>query len=379
MLVTGNPVLDDEGNIRLVVVNARDISELNRLHSQLEESRALNYQYSSELKYFQQQKKFGSRIVIRSASMQRVFDTAMRVARVESSVLITGESGTGKGLLAELIHKASERSSGSLIHINCNAIPESLIEAELFGYESGAFTGARPGGKPGFFEMAEGGTLLLDEIGELPPAVQVKLLQFLEDNELVRVGSITPRKINVRVIAATNRDLESMVTAGTFRKDLFFRLNVIPLKIPPLRERVEDIPPLIDFFLRQFNKKCGTEKSVSPEVVDCLRRYSFPGNIRELANLIEQLVVLTPTDHINLEDLPIAVREKDWNGCLLPATESDLTKVLREVEKQMIVRALKSCGSQRQAARLLNIDHSTLSRKIKRHRIQHGAILHRVE
>ncbi len=379
VLVTGNPVLDDEGNIRLVVVNARDISELNRLHSQLEESRALNYQYSSELKYFQQQKKFGSRIVIRSASMQRVFDTAMRVARVESSVLITGESGTGKGLLAELIHKASERSSGSLIHINCNAIPESLIEAELFGYESGAFTGARPGGKPGFFEMAEGGTLLLDEIGELPPAVQVKLLQFLEDNELVRVGSITPRKINVRVIAATNRDLESMVTAGTFRKDLFFRLNVIPLKIPPLRERVEDIPPLIDFFLRQFNNKCGTEKSVSPEVVDCLRRYSFPGNIRELANLIEQLVVLTPTDHIDLEDLPIAVREKDWNGCLLPATESDLTKVLREVEKQMIVRALKSCGSQRQAARLLNIDHSTLSRKIKRHRIQHGAVLHRVE
>ena len=385
VLVTGNPVLDSAGNIRLVVVNARDISELNRLHAELEESRALNFQYSSELNYIQQFKQFDSEIVVRSAAMQRIFEKAMRIARVESSVLITGESGTGKSLIADVIHRASNRSAGSLIQINCGAIPESLIEAELFGYEQGAFTGAREQGKPGYFEMAHGGTLLLDEVGELPLSVQVKLLRFLENNQVVRVGATTPRKLDVRVIAATNRDLEGMVNAGTFRKDLFFRLNVVPLKIPPLRQRVDDIPPLIHFFLKQFNAKCHTDMSLAPAALDCLRNFSFPGNIRELANLIEQLVVLTPGDRIGLEDLPAAIRKNEADPCLFPdtdlfpETEWNLGNVVQSVEKHMIISALKTCGSQRQAARLLNIDHSTLSRKIKRYKITHGVITHHGE
>jgi PAS domain S-box-containing protein len=379
VLVTGNPVLDSTGNIRLVVVNARDISELNRLHAELEESRALNFQYSSELNYIQQFKQFESEIVVRSAAMQRIFEKAMRIARVESSVLITGESGTGKSLIADVIHRASNRAGGSLIQINCGAIPESLIEAELFGYEQGAFTGARSQGKPGYFEMAHGGTLLLDEVGELPLNVQVKLLRFLENNQVVRVGATTPRKLDVRVVAATNRDLESMVNAGTFRKDLFFRLNVVPLKIPPLRKRADDIPPLIHFFLKQFNAKCHTDKSLSPAALDCLRNFSYPGNIRELANLIEQLVVLTPTDRIGLEDLPAAVRQNEPDPCLFPETEWNLGNVVQGVEKNLIINALKACGSQRQAAKLLNIDHSTLSRKIKRYKIDHGAIIHHGE
>jgi transcriptional regulator with PAS, ATPase and Fis domain len=305
---------------------------------------------------------------------------AMRVARVDSSVLLTGESGVGKGLFAELIHRSSNRSNGSLIKVNCGAIPETLIEAELFGYESGAFTGARAGGKPGYLEMAEGGTLLLDEIGELPYGAQVKLLRFLEDNDVIRVGSTRSRKIDVRVIAATNRDLESMVNTGGFRKDLFFRLNVVPIKIPPLRERVEDIPPLIHHFLKLFNEKCNTAKSLSPLVVDCFCNYKFPGNIRELANLIEQLVVLTPEDIIGLEDLPSTIRNGETGFCNLVAeNEWNLNKMVKDVEKQMILRALKICGSQRKAARLLGVDHSTLSRKIKRLQIQHGAILHHVE
>lgn len=380
ILVTGSPVWDNNGNIRLVVVNARDISELNRLHTELEESRALNYQYSTELKKILRDRELNTEVIIRTASMRRVFEMAMRVARVNSSVLLTGESGVGKGLFAELIHKSSNRSNGSLIKVNCGAIPETLIEPELFGYESGAFTGARAGGKPGYLEMAEGGTLLLDEIGELPLGAQVKLLRFLEDNDVIRVGSTRPRRIDVRVIAATNRDLEGMVNTGGFRKDLFFRLNVVPIKIPPLRERVEDIPPLIHYFLKQFNEKCDAAKSLSPLAVDCLCNYVFPGNIRELANLIEQLVVLTPGDIIGVEDLPSAVRRGKNDLCdLVSENEWNLNKMVKDIEKQMILRALKSCGSQRQAARMLGIDHSTLSRKIKRHQIQTGAILHHVE
>jgi PAS domain S-box-containing protein/TyrR family helix-turn-helix protein len=380
ILVTGNPVLDQHGRIRLVVVNARDITELNRLHAELEESRALKEKFHSELKHLHRSQKINSRIVIRSASMQRVFDTAMRIARVDSSVLITGESGSGKGLIARLIHEASARAEGSLIHINCGTIPENLIEAELFGYEKGAFTGAQQQGKAGYFEMAEGGSLFLDEIGELPPALQVKLLHFLETNEVVRVGSTRPRRINARILAATNRDLERMVAEGGFRKDLYFRLKVVPLAIPPLKQRVEDIPPLIHFFLEKFNRKCGVQKTISPAAVDCLRRYPYPGNVRELANLIEQLVVLTPDDRIDHEDLPGAVQHGGREPYeIAPNGPKGLKQVVQDVECQVIVAALKTHGSLRSAARQLGVDHTTLSRKIKRYGITSGALVHRGE
>jgi TyrR family helix-turn-helix protein len=318
--------------------------------------------------------------VIRSASMQRVFDTAMRIARVDSSVLITGESGTGKGLIARLIHEASLRAEGSLIHINCGTIPENLIEAELFGYEKGAFTGAQQQGKAGYFEMAEEGSLFLDEIGELPLALQVKLLHFLETNEVVRVGSTRSRKINARILTATNRDLERMVAEGGFRKDLYFRLKVVPLAIPPLRQRVEDIPPLIHFFLEKFNRKCGVQKTISPAAVDCLRRYPYPGNVRELANLIEQLVVLTPGDRIDLEDLPGVVQHGGREPYeLAPNGPKRLKQIVQDVERQIIVSALKTHGSLRSAARQLGVDHTTLSRKIKRYGMTIGAKMHRGE
>ncbi|MEJ2170218.1 MAG: sigma 54-interacting transcriptional regulator, partial [Desulfobacterales bacterium] len=232
----------------------------------------------------------------------------MRIARVDSSVLITGESGVGKGLIAGLIHDASARAERPLIHINCGTIPDNLIEAELFGYEKGAFTGAKQQGKAGYFEMADGGTLFLDEIGELPLALQVKLLHFLETGEVVRIGSTRSRRIDARILTATNRNLERMVADGGFRKDLFFRLKVVPLAIPPLRQRVEDIPPLIGVFLDKFNRKCGVRKTISSAAADCLRHYPYPGNVRELANLIEQLVVLTPGDRIDSGDLPAAVQ-----------------------------------------------------------------------
>mgnify|MGYP000141510055 CR=1 FL=1 len=366
ILVTGTPVRNSDGDIRIVVVNARDISELNRLHTELEKSKALNFHYCSELNFIKKYREVSSEFVIRSESMQRIFETAMRVARVDSSVLITGESGTGKNLIAEIIHQSSERRTGSMIRINCGAIPESLIEAELFGYESGAFTGAHAKGKPGQFEMAHQGTLFLDEVGELPLNMQVKLLRFLEDKEIVRIGATTPRRLDVRVVAATNRDLKKMVASGEFRNDLFFRLNVVPLKIPPLRRRVEDIPALIHFFLKKYNQKFQMKKALTPAAIDSLCNYSFPGNIRELANIMERLVLLSSNEQIGLTDLPKAVRKSESRPPFIPERGSNLNETLKQVESRLIVNALKASGSQRKAAKMLKINHTTLSRKIKR-------------
>jgi PAS domain S-box-containing protein len=378
LMVTGNPVYDEDGQIRLVVVNARDLTALNNLQAELEESRVLTRHYRLELSQLHRLHDLSSQLVMRSAAMLRVFDTAMRVAQVDSSVLITGESGVGKGLLAKVIHRASPRQEGPLVRVDCGGIPPSLIEAELFGYEKGAFTGALESGKPGYFELAQGGTLLLDEVGELPLNVQAKLLRFLEDNEVVRVGSTTPRRIDVRVLAATNRDLERMAETGDFRQDLYFRLKVVPLNLPPLRERIEDIPPLIRHFLDLFNQKCRTDKKLSPAAVDCLCRYPFPGNVRELANLVEQLVVLTPGEVVEVPDLPLSVREAQ------PRLSADslsgqwsLPRAVQRLEGEMIIKALKTFGSQREAARHLGIDHTTISRKMKKQGISRVDVMHR--
>jgi PAS domain S-box-containing protein len=378
ILVTGNPVLDEAGQIRLVVVNARDISELNRLHAELETSRALTHHYRSKLDQMHRMQQAGGDIVVRSPAMQKVVETAMRVAEVDSSILLNGESGVGKGLVAEMIHEASARQKGSLIRINCGAIPESLIEAELFGYEKGAFTGARADGKPGYFELAEAGTLFLDEVGELPLNVQVKLLRFLESNEVTRVGATVPRKIDVRIIAATNRDLEAMVSEGGFRRDLFFRLNVVPIGIPPLRERIDDIPPLIHLFLNRFNEKYCMKKTLLPSVVDAMCRHRFPGNVRELQNLVERLVVLSPGEAIGPEHLPDAIQAAgSKNACDFADDTWHLKTATQTVERRLICRALQETASQREAAKRLGVDHSTLSRKIHRLKISTVEILQR--
>ena len=380
ILVTGNPFFDDQGEISLVVVNERDITELNRLRNELEESLALTRKYRSELSQIGIEKNLLSQMVIRNEAMHQVLDRSMRVAQVDSIVLMQGESGVGKGFFARLIHRASKRKDGPFMRVDCGAIPESLIESELFGYEDGAFTGARSKGKPGHFEIAEGGTLFLDEIGDLPLNIQVKLLRFLEGNEVVRVGGTTTRKIDTRVISASNQDLKEMVYEKRFRKDLFFRLNVIPFHIPPLRERTDEIPALINFFLKQCIDKCSANKLILPKAIDRLCRYSFPGNIRELANLVEQLVVLTPGNRIDLKDLPshILMEESKINFGLYE-DEWNLPKAVVMLEKEMIVRALKAYGSQRKAAGPLNIDQSTLARKAKRYGIRTDAIMHYVD
>ena len=377
ILVTGNPVFDNHGEISLVVVNERDITNLNKLRNDLAESKALASRYRSELSLIDKQASLLSEAVIRSEIMHKVLNRSMKVAQVDSTVLIQGETGVGKGFFARLIHRVSPRNDGPFIRVDCGAIPETLIESELFGYEKGAFTGARTDGKPGLFELAEGGTLFLDEIGDLPSTVQVKLLRFLEENSVMRVGGTSIRKVNARVIAATHRNLEEMVENGGFRKDLFFRLNVVPIHIPPLRERVEDIPPLINFFLNDLNRKHSTKKTILPRAIDCLCRYPFSGNIRELSNLVERVVVLTQEQNIQMEDLPSHVRHPDPSADVWPgSSDSNLHSAVAKTEKKMIVQALRTCGTQRKAARILGINQSTLARKAKRYGIRSDAIMH---
>jgi transcriptional regulator with PAS, ATPase and Fis domain len=300
--------------------------------------------------------------------MYKVMEKAVRLSQVDTTILLQGEAGVGKGYFANLIHNSSPRKDKPFIRVDAGAIPEQLIESELFGYEGGAFTGALNKGKPGYFEIAEEGTLFLDEIAEIPLQIQVKLLRFLENSQIVRVGDTTTKTINTRVIAATNKRLDNMVEEGRFRKDLFFRLNVIPLTIPPLRERVEDIPPLIYYFLKKFNQKYSTQKAIFPQALECLCSYSFPGNIRELSNLIEQLVVLLPGDKIDIEDIPSHIRTGYNKGKNTLLTHGwNLQETVAEIEKDLIMRAIENFGSQRKAAGPLGIDHSTLSRKIKKY------------
>ncbi len=380
ILVTGNPVFDDRGELDLVVVNERDITTLIKLRNELDQNRALTSKYRSELSLKKNQKTLISEAVVRSEAMCRVFNTCMKVAQVDSTILMQGESGVGKGFCAKLVHKASRYKNGPFIRVDCGAIPESLIESELFGYEKGAFTGALTAGKPGQFELAERGTLFLDEVGDLPINVQIKLLRFLEENQVIRVGGITSKSIETRVIAATNRNLDEMVRNRTFRKDLFFRLNVVPIHIPPLRKRVEDIPALIELFLKQFNEKYSAEKVILPRAIDCLRHYSFPGNIRELSNLVEQVFVLAQGSKILLEDFPIHVRSAEYNleNCI-DGDNLTLHDAVENVEKRMIVHALRIHRTQRKAARFLGIDQSTLARKAKRYGIKNNAIMHQDE
>lgn len=292
-------------------------------------------------------------IVTRSREMLSVVDVAVQVASSNITVLIEGESGTGKELLARLVHRNSPRAGKPLVHVNCAALAETLLESELFGHVRGAFTGAVKD-RQGRFEVANGGTIFLDEIGEVALATQVKLLRFLQSKEFDRVGESTPRQVDVRVIAATNRNLEDAVKAGTFREDLFYRLNAVRLKLPPLRERSEDIPLLVQHFLKKF----GSTAEVSPQVMNSLRRYIWKGNIRELENVVERAVLLSRGEAIQLHHLP---EEFQSLG------EIDATNLtLEEVERQQIIKVLRLSNDLEDAANLLGIDPATLWRKRKK-------------
>ena len=309
-----------------------------------------------------------------SIKMQRVYELIEKVADSDTTILITGESGTGKELVAKTIHYNSSRADGPFVPINCAAIPKDLLESELFGHEKGAFTGAI-NTRIGRFELANNGTLFLDEIGELDPSLQVKLLRVIQEREFERVGGVKTIKVDVRIIAATNRNLEEAVKEGRFREDLYWRLNVIPIHLPPLRERREDIPLLIDFFVKKFHRK-GKGKALvfPPEVMTILLRYDWPGNVRELENLVERLNVLVSDEVVKPEDLPERFQKIEFRGqemeVLSPQISEegiDLSKTLEEIERELILKALQKAGGVRsKAASLLGLNRTTLIEKLKR-------------
>jgi two-component system response regulator AtoC len=315
---------------------------------------------------------FGN-MVGRSAAMQNVFSLALKVARFDSTVLITGESGTGKELVAQGIHKESERCQGPMVAVNCASIPENLMESELFGHVKGAFTGAEKN-KKGLFELAENGTLFLDEIGDIPLSLQPKLLRVLQENEVRPLGGSTDRPVNVRVITATSKDLQLEMESGNFREDLFYRLNVVPVQLPPLRERQEDIPLLCQFFIRRFNETLKSDtKNISPEAMTVLMQHDWAGNVRELENAIERAIVLSDGTTLEVHNFPMNGKTVDhMEGKKAFDIEGFSLKVAKSrLENKMIIRALaETSGNRTHAAKILEISHPSLLSKMKRYGIK---------
>ena len=372
LISIATPVFDEKGELIRVVVSERDITEIDTLQRELEEQAAIKDGFRDQMLAMQQAELKSQQIIARSPAMIRALQQSIKVAKADSSVLILGESGVGKGLIADLIHKNSSRVGHPLIKINCGAIPESLIEAELFGYEKGAFTGAQAAGKMGHFELADGGTLFLDEIAELPLSSQVKLLRFLEDGQITRLGDTKSRTADVRVLAATHRDLEQMVKEGKFRLDLYYRLNVIPIHIPPIRERYDCIVPLIRHYIETFSRQIGTHKRLTRAALDALTTYPYPGNVRELMNICERLVVMADTEVLDLSDLPIQVTSHTTDERFtidhLPAG-TPLQETLDRVEKKVLKKAQQQFKNQTDMAAALKVNQSTIARKLKKHHL----------
>ncbi|RKQ35901.1 PAS domain-containing protein [Oceanobacillus halophilus] len=366
-ILTGSPVINEQGEVEKVITNIRDLSDLNELQAELVKVNKLNDKYKKELNRLRNKPDKLMGIITKSEQMKIIYDTALRIANIDTTVLILGETGVGKDVLANYIFTNSSRSQGGeFVKVNCGAIPPELLESELFGYESGAFTGANNKGKPGMFEMADKGILFLDEIGELSLQLQVKLLRVLQEGELQRVGGTKPKKIDVRVIAATNRNLKNMVENGEFREDLYYRLNVIPIKIPPLRERRDDILPMVQLFLDQVNEKYKINKNFNYDLKNFFLYYYWPGNIRELSNLIERLAVTTYEEFITMEDLPIEYRQSNdvTINSIVPLKEA-----VEVAEKKVLTLAAEKYDNTYEIAKALETSQPTIVRKLKKYKI----------
>ena len=368
-LITGSPVFNAEGEIEQVVTNIRDLSDLNELMHELTKANELNNQYKQEIEKL---RKITSKdgVVFVSDKMKMIYEIAERISDIDATVLILGETGVGKDVLARNIYNRSIRSKkGDFIKINCGAIPADLLESELFGYEGGAFTGANQKGKPGMFELAESGILFLDEVGELPLQLQVKLLRALQEREIQRIGGTKPKKIDVRIIAATNRNLSEMVKSGDFREDLFYRLNVIPITIPPLRERREDILALTDLFLTKANEQYKFSKEIDSRLKEYFYQHDWPGNVRELINIVERLVVLTDNQILSINDLPEEYQPENRNQPNLNATLT-LKQAVERAEKEILAKAAQTYQTTYEIAEALDSSQATIVRKLKKYRLK---------
>lgn len=359
--ISSTPIFDDNGNIVMIVSNTRDFQMIEDLRRELSQKNEQVLEYEERMKTIAQQNVNQSQLLVNDPKMYDTIYKALKVSDKDTTVLIQGETGTGKEMLANFIHQNSLRKDKIMLCLNCGAISKDLIETELFGYVGGAFTGGLPKGKPGYFEIADGGTLFLDEIGELPFNVQMKLLRTLQEKEIIRVGAGKPKKVDVRVIAATNRDLMKMVEQNEFRADLYYRLNVVNIEIPPLRERKQDIIPLADLFLKRFNDKFKTNKSLSAYSYKMLEDYEWPGNVRELKNTIEKMVILSDEDIISAADI-----EKQESRFTVEHSEIEtvnLKEILEQIELQYINDYYGAYKTLEKAAVKLGINVKTLSRR----------------
>lgn len=350
-------------DLRVLQIIATLIGQAIKIHETFEDEKEKKEELKTELR----NRYSLPNIISVSDKMQDVIKTCLKVAKSKANVLLRGESGTGKELIAKALHYESERREMPFVALNCAALPETLLEAELFGYEKGAFTGAA-GTKPGRFELANKGTLFLDEIGDISLSIQAKLLRALQEHTFERLGGTKSIHVDVRVVAATNRNLEEMVKQGKFREDLYWRLNVVPIFIPPLRDRKEDIPPLVDFFIKRFNKEYEKHITVSPDALKFLIDYSWPGNVRELENTIERLVVLNESNIIKADELPSYIKDKIIIRS--QTNEDSLIAERQRLEKERIIEALKKCNFNRsKAARLLGITQRQIGYKIQKYGI----------
>lgn len=373
VVLSGHPIFDEVGKVSLVITFVRDITLMTNLREQITTQRELIEMHQRTLQILNFRQSDFEEFVCCSHAMQNTIKTTKKIAVTDATVLITGETGVGKGVLAKKIHAKSQRNAQPFLTVDCTTIPENLFESELFGYAAGAFSGAQSKGKPGFFEMADKGTLFLDEIGELPLTMQSKLLRVLQEREIIRVGSTRSQKVDVRIIAATNRNLQAEVQKGKFRSDLFYRISVATLEIPPLRDRKDAILILANHFFNKFNQKYKKNISVSKDCEKYLHAYSWPGNARELENMIHRLVITHEDRMLTPNDLPAPLTSIS----ILPSSASlktfsankkhkSLKKIMAEIENRILHEALDMHGSINEVAHRFNVDRTTIARKMKR-------------
>ncbi|AFQ43692.1 sigma-54 interaction domain-containing protein [Desulfosporosinus meridiei] len=370
-MATSKPLLDEKGEIVMVITNARDKDLVEEYIAALEKERSIVHRYKTAVEYLSEVDSGNKEIVAESPQMKQIIKTSNVIAKTDSTVMLIGETGTGKEVMARHIHRNSYRSKEPFIPVNCAAIPHDLLESEFFGYVRGAFSGANPQGKPGLFEIADKGTLFLDELAELPLSMQSKLLRVLESSEIKRLGDTNIHNINVRFIAATNRDLKTMINQKQFRSDLYYRLNVIPINLPALKDRPEDILAFAHKFLEELNKKYSLKKQFSTQATQLLFNYNWPGNVRELRNVIERLVITSSSDILNFDEDSLVNRKpslKNEQRCqqISRDYQGTLKNVIKSVEEEYINQVLAECGGRiREAAQRLGIHRTMLYRKLK--------------
>ncbi|WP_227935059.1 sigma-54 interaction domain-containing protein [Alkalihalobacillus deserti] len=374
VMSTGYPVFNKEGQLIRAISYSQDQTEIVQLQVQYKQLQTKIAGFQTEVEELRE-KEASHRILFRSSKMQQLFKTIQRVAKTDATILFLGESGVGKSTLARFIHDQSDRHKEPFIEVNCSTIPETLFESEMFGYERGSFTGAQKQGKQGLVEQANHGTLFLDEIGELPLAIQVKLLKVIQEKKLMRVGGKDERLVNFRLITATNQDLKQMVDRGTFRLDLYYRLNVIPIDIPALRERKDDIAILLQHYLQLINEKYNSTKKLHPTTYELLIHYKWPGNVREIENVLERLILTIEEQVISPEHLPVDLQkniketvDQPWSFDQDFVERKSLKETLEEVEYKLISKAYVQCKTTYEMAEYLGISQPSVIYKLKKYK-----------